>query len=85
MSEHRFTVIVSVDDWPEDDLAKGRAEAEYAAAAVNYASLPDARQLDGFADLWRVQADIVSVGSRFETGTPHQVRAHGGTDDQDHR
>jgi len=61
MSEHRFTVIISVDDWPEDDLAKGRAAAGYAAAALNCASLPDARQLDGFADLWRVQADIVFV------------------------
>lgn len=56
MSEHRFTVVVNVDDWTAGD----RDEAAYASAALNVASLPDARQLDGYADL-EATADIVDV------------------------
>jgi hypothetical protein len=56
MSEHRFVVIVNVDDWTASD----RDEADYALAALNTAGLPDAKQLDGYADL-EAQADIVFV------------------------
>lgn len=58
MGEHRFVVIVNVDDWTAED----RDEAEYAFAALNTAGLPDAKQLDGFADL-EAQADILIVAS----------------------
>lgn len=56
MSEHRFVVIVNVDDWTAAD----RDEADYAFAALNAAGLPDAKQLDGYADLG-AQADITFV------------------------
>lgn len=58
MGEYRFTAIVSVDGWTAGD----RDEAGYAEAALNSASLPDARQLDGYADLG-AEAGIVFVAS----------------------
>ena len=60
MSEHRFIVIVNVDGWTAED----RAEADYAEAALNTAGLPDAKQLDGYADL-AAEADITFVASDY--------------------
>lgn len=48
MSDHNFEVTVRVEDWLEGD---SRDPAEYAAAALRCASLPDASRLDGYADL----------------------------------
>jgi hypothetical protein len=46
-----FTVTVEVDiDIPDDDEYDRRAK-DYAEAALNAVSLPDASRLDGFADL----------------------------------
>lgn len=46
-----FTVTVEVDiDIPDND-EYGRDAQDYAMAALNCASLPDASRLDGFADL----------------------------------
>jgi len=56
MGEHRFITVVNVDGWTAGD----RDEASYAQAALYAAGLPDARQLDGFADL-TAEADITFV------------------------
>jgi hypothetical protein len=56
VSEHRFTVIVNVANW-DDPI---RSVAAYAELALRCASLPDACQLDGFADL-AAEADILTV------------------------
>lgn len=54
-----FLVEVEIEDI-ESGNANGRSPEEYAFAALNYSGLPDASQLDGFADLpW--MACITSV------------------------
>ena len=55
MGDYTFTVTVSVAGW--EDPGDGRAEHDYAKAALDMASLPDASRLDGFADL-KAEADI---------------------------
>ena len=59
MSEHQFLVTVTVDDWPENP-GLDRTAAMYAQDALLTAGLPDARVLDGFADL-TAAADVSDV------------------------
>ena len=57
MSTHEFIVTVDVDDWLDDPRDPG----EYARIALNTASLPDARRLDGYADMEFGSAMITGV------------------------
>lgn len=54
---HQFLVTVDVAGW---DDASERTAAQYAEAALAMASLPDARRLDGYADL-DATADITGI------------------------
>jgi hypothetical protein len=58
MTMHRacFLVEVTVENWEADD----RDPVQYAAAALRAACLPDARSLDGYADL-DAEAGITSA------------------------
>lgn len=58
MTAHQFIVTVDVEGW----AARDRDEASYAEAALNAADLPDARRLDGFADL-AAEAGITDVAA----------------------
>jgi len=57
MTDRQFIVTVSIDGWDAQD---GRTEADYAADALRCADLPEARRLDGFADL-AAEADVIGV------------------------
>ena len=65
MSTHEFIVTVDVDDWEAANVHAtewpDRTPEGYAMAALNVASLSDARRLDGYADLQFGSALITGV------------------------
>jgi hypothetical protein len=58
MSDHQFLVTVTVENWADNDA--GVTEQDYASAALGVVSLPDARHLEGFADL-DAEADVTGI------------------------
>jgi len=65
VKEFRFTVVVRVDGWPyavpvyEDGIV--RTARDYAESALSCASLREAKNLDGFADLDGPDAHLTHV------------------------
>jgi hypothetical protein len=65
VTEFRFEVTVRVDDWPDSvpvyDDGLVRTARDYAESALYSASLREAGNLDGFADLDGPDAHITDV------------------------